>query len=163
MQIAQTLYFVLAGVLIVAGFVGSIVPALPGVPLVFAGMWLAAWADHYAHIGIFTLIVLGALCVIALIIDAVAQLLGARRVGASAWALWGAAIGALAGLLFGLPGLLLGPFCGALIGELVRGSQLKKALGVGVGTLLGLIFGTLAKLALCFTMLGIFVFAFVVG
>ncbi len=69
----------------------------------------------------------------------------------------------MVGLLFGLPGLLLGPFCGALIGELVHGSQLKKALGVGVGTWLGLIFGTLAKLALCFTMLGIFVFAFVVG
>jgi uncharacterized protein YqgC (DUF456 family) len=156
----QTVYFLLAAALIVAGLIGSVMPALPGVPLVFAGMWLAAWADAYAHVGTVTLSILGLLCVLALLIDAAAQLLGAKRVGASAWALWGATIGALLGLTLGLPGLLIGPFGGALIGELIHGSQLKKALHVGVGTLIGLIFGTLAKIALCFTMLGIFAFAF---
>jgi uncharacterized protein YqgC (DUF456 family) len=157
------LYFVLAAGLIVLGVIGSIVPVLPGVPLVFAGMWLAAWADHYAHIGAGILSVLGLLCVAALVIDGVAQLIGAKRVGASAWALWGAACGALLGLSLGLPGLLLGPFLGALIGELVHGSQINKALGVGIGTLLGLIFGSLVKLALCFTMLGIFLLSFVLN
>lgn len=156
-------YFILAGLLILVGLAGAIVPALPGVPLVFAGMLLAAWADHYQHIGAVTLTILGVLSIAALLIDFIAGLLGAKRVGASKHALWGAAIGTLIGLFFGLPGLLLGPFVGAVIGELSAGGKLNQATRVGVGTWLGLLFGTLAKLALCFTMIGVFVLAFVFG
>lgn len=156
-------YFILAGLLILVGLAGAIVPALPGVPLVFAGMLLAAWADHYQHIGAVTLTILGVLSIAALLIDFVAGLLGAKRVGASKRALWGAAIGTLIGLFFGLPGLLLGPFVGAVVGELSAGGKLNQATRVGVGTWLGLLFGTLAKLALCFTMIGVFVLAFVFG
>jgi len=160
---APTLLFILSGLLILAGIAGAVLPVLPGVPLVFAGMWLAAWTDHYQHIGTFTLILLGVLALIALLIDFFASLLGAKRVGASTRALWGASIGALVGLFFGLPGLLLGPFAGAVIGELSSGSRMQQATRVGVGTWLGLLFGTLAKLALCFTMLGVFVFSFLLG
>ena len=156
-----TAYFVLAAVLIIVGFAGAVLPALPGVPLVFAGMLLAAWADHFQHLGAFTLSLLGVLSLLALAIDFVAGLLGARRVGASTRALWGATLGTFMGLFFGIPGLLLGPFVGAVIGELSAGSKVHKATSVGVGTWLGLLFGTLAKLALCFTMLGIFLLAFV--
>ena len=157
----QTAYFIVAALLIIGGIAGAVLPALPGVPLVFAGMLLAAWADHFQHVGVLTLSVLGVLCVIALLIDFVAGMLGAKRVGASSRALWGATIGTLAGLFFGIPGLLLGPFLGAVIGELTTGSKMEQATRVGVGTWLGLLFGTLAKLALCFTMLGIFLLAFV--
>lgn len=160
---AHTLYFVVSGILIVVGMAGTVVPVLPGVPLVFAGMWLAAWTDDYRHIGAFTLVLLGVLALLALAIDFIAGLLGAKRVGASTRALWGATLGAIVGLFFGIPGLLLGPFCGALIGELSSGSAMHHATRVGVGTWLGLLFGTLAKLALCFTMLGVFVFAFLLG
>ena len=156
----QTLYFILAGAIILVGVAGTVVPALPGVPLVFAGMLLAAWADHFQHIGGFTLALLGVLCVLALLIDFCASLLGAKRVGASTRALWGATFGALIGLFFGLPGILLGPFLGAVIGELTAGRELAHATRVGVGTWLGLLFGTLAKVALCFTMLGVFALAF---
>ena len=159
----QAFYFVLSGLLIVAGMAGAVLPAIPGVPLVFAGMLLAAWADHFLHVGALTLSVLGVLALVAILIDFVAGLLGARRVGASGRALWGAAFGTLIGLFFGLPGLLLGPFLGAVAGELSTGSKMQKATKVGIGTWLGLLFGTLAKLALCFTMLGIFLFAFVFG
>ena len=159
----QTTYFILAALLIIAGIAGAVLPALPGVPLVFGGMLLAAWADHFQHVGAVTLALLGVLCVIALLIDFVAGVMGAKRVGASSRALWGATIGTFAGLFFGIPGLLLGPFVGAVIGELSAGSHVHKATSVGVGTWLGLLFGTLAKLALCFTMLGIFLFAFVLG
>jgi len=156
-----TAYFVLAGLLIIAGIAGAILPAIPGVPLVFAGMLLAAWADHFQHLGVFTLSLLGVLGLLALLVDFVAGMLGAKRVGASTRALWGATLGTFAGLFFGIPGLLLGPFVGAVIGELSAGSAMHKATSVGVGTWLGLLFGTLAKLALCFTMLGIFLFAFI--
>jgi uncharacterized protein YqgC (DUF456 family) len=160
MPTEQALYFVLAAVLILVGLAGTVVPALPGVPLVFAGMLLAAWADHFEHVGTFTLIVLGVLSLLALAIDFVAGLLGAKRVGASPHAIWGAMIGTVVGLFFGLPGIVFGPFVGAVAGELLVGSQLGRAAHVGVGTWLGLLFGTLAKIALCFTMLGVFALSF---
>ena len=159
--ILQIGYFVLAGILILVGMAGAVVPILPGVPLVFGGMLLAAWADHFQHIGTFTLIVLGVLAALALLVDFVAGVLGAKRVGASTRALWGASIGMLAGFFFGLPGLLLGPFLGAVAGELSAGGRLERATRIGIGTWIGLLFGTLAKLALCFTMLGVFALAFV--
>lgn len=163
MQAATTAYFVIAVLLILVGIAGAIVPALPGVPLVFAGMLLAAWADHFAHVGPITLTVLGLLSVIAMAIDFIAGLAGARRVGASRYALWGATLGTIVGIFFGLPGIVFGPFVGAVIGELGAGSRVGRAAHVGVGTWLGLLFGTLAKLALCFTMLGVFLLAFVFG
>ena len=82
---------------------------------------------------------------------------------ASPRALWGASLGTIVGLFFGLPGLLIGPFLGALAGELSSGRELDQATRVGIGTWIGLLFGTLAKLALCFTMLGVFALAFVLG
>jgi uncharacterized protein YqgC (DUF456 family) len=69
----------------------------------------------------------------------------------------------LVGFFFGLPGLLLGPFLGAVIGELSAGKKFDHAARVGVGTWIGLLFGTLAKLALCFTMLGVFALGFVLA
>ncbi len=156
----HALWYVLAVILVVVGLVGTVLPALPGVPLVFCGLLLAAWTDGFAHVGAFTLFVLGALTVIALGIDFVAGLLGAKKVGASRHAVIGAALGTLLGLFFGLPGLLLGPFVGALVGELVAGGTLRKATGVGVGAWIGFLVGAIAKLAICFAMLGIFAFAF---
>ncbi|GAA0718687.1 DUF456 domain-containing protein [Dokdonella soli] len=159
----QILWYVLAAVLIVLGIVGAILPALPGVPMVFCGMLLAAWADGFAHVGAFTLIVLGVLTVLALVVDFMAGILGAKRVGASRPAVIGAALGTLIGIFFGLPGLLLGPFIGALLGELGAGGTLGKATGVGIGAWLGFLVGTVFKLGVCFAMLGVFAFAFVVG
>jgi uncharacterized protein len=96
----------------------------------------------------------------AFVIDILAALLGAKRVGASRLALVGAALGAVIGLFFGLPGLLLGPFVGAVIGEYLTRQKLDQAARVGFGTWIGLLVGALAKLALAFTMLGIFAAAY---
>jgi uncharacterized protein YqgC (DUF456 family) len=158
----HALWYVLAVVLIVVGFIGTIVPALPGVPLVFLGMLVAAWADGFQHVGLWTLIGLGVLTVIAVAVDFLAGLAGAKRVGASRMALIGAAIGTIVGIFFGIPGLLLGPFLGALIGELVAGGTLKRATGVGVGAWIGFLVGTVLKLGVCFAMLGLFALAFIV-
>jgi uncharacterized protein YqgC (DUF456 family) len=158
----HALWYVLAVVLIVVGFVGTIVPALPGVPLVFLGMLVAAWADGFHHVGVWTLIGLGVLTVIAVAVDFLAGLAGAKRVGASRMALIGAAIGTIVGIFFGIPGLLLGPFLGALIGELVAGGTLQRATGVGVGAWIGFLVGTVLKLGVCFAMLGLFALAFIV-
>jgi len=156
----QIAWYALAAALIVVGFIGTILPALPGVPLIFAGMLLAAWTDGFQHVGTLTLVVLGVLTVLALAVDFVAGVLGAKRVGASRYAVIGAALGTFVGLFLGLPGLLLGPFAGALMGELAAGGTLRKATGVGVGAWLGFVVGAVLKLGVCFAMLGIFAVAF---
>jgi uncharacterized protein len=155
-----TVLWILAIALIVVGIVGTIVPALPGAVAIFGGMFLAAWIDSFAKISVGTVVLLGVLTAFAFVIDILAALLGAKRVGASRLALVGAALGAVIGLFFGLPGLLLGPFVGAVIGEYLTRQKLDQAARVGFGTWIGLLVGALAKLALAFTMLGIFAAAY---
>jgi uncharacterized protein YqgC (DUF456 family) len=155
----EVLWLVLAVVLVCAGLAGSVLPALPGVPLVFAGLLVAAWAGDFEQVGWVTLTVLGLLTVASFVIDLVATALGAKRVGATRLAIVGAALGTVAGLFLGLPGLVLGPFVGAVAGELLSHGQVEQATRAGLATWMGLVFGTLAKLALVFTMLGVFAFA----
>jgi len=156
-------WWALSIVLIVAGLAGIVLPALPGVPLMFVGMLIAGWIDDFQRIGWITLTVLGILTVIAVIVDFAASVLGVKRVGASRLAMWGALIGTAVGLFFGLPGLLFGPFIGAVLGELATHGGISQAGRVGVATWLGLLFGTLAKLAIACAMLGVFALAFFIN
>ena len=158
----QSLYYVLAVILVLVGFAGVILPALPGLPLVFAGMLLAAWAGDFQQIGWVTLVVLGLLTLLSVGVDFFATLVGAKRVGASRKALLGAVLGTFAGLFFGPIGLFAGPFVGALLGELWHGREIGQAAKVGLGTWLGILLGTVLKLGLAFAMLGLFAFAWFV-
>lgn len=160
----HVLLYVLAGLLILVGLVGILLPLLPGVPLMFAGMLLAAWADGFRHLGWGLLSVLAALTLLSMALDFWATAQGAKRVGASRLAMGGAALGTLVGLFFGLPGLLLGPFIGALVGELLvlrslRSEAIGQATKVGAGTWIGLLIGIVLRFALAFAMLGLFAFA----
>ena len=155
--------YVLAALLMLGGLAGSVLPVLPGIPMVFGGVWLAAAVDGYRHLGLWWLLVIGAIGAVGVIVDFVAGTLGAKRVGASPRALWGAAIGTLVGLFFGIPGLLFGPFIGAVLGELASGTSVLRSAHVGVGTWLGLLFGTLLKLVLSFLMVGLFGVAMLFG
>lgn len=147
---------ILAGLLVVVGLLGVVLPVLPGVPILFAGLWLAAWASGFEHVGFWTLLILGKLAVLSILVDLLASLLGARRSGASTAGIVGAGLGAVAGLAMGLVGVLVGPFVGAVLGEMVHGRRLDHASRVGVGTWIGIIVGTAAKVAIAFTMLGLF-------
>ena len=108
-EAVPVLLWLLVAALVVIGLAGVIVPALPGVPILFAGLWLAAWIDGYLSVGSWTLGILGVLTVFAVVVDFLASVFGAKRVGASPEAIWGALIGSVVGLMFGLLGLLLGP------------------------------------------------------
>lgn len=160
MELHPVLYAV-AVLLVLVGLAGTILPALPGLPLVFAGMLLGAWVGDFQHIGIPVIVALGALTLLSLVVDFWATALGARRVGASGKAVAGAVIGTFAGMFFGPVGLFAGPFVGALGGELLHGRDVGQATRVGFGTWLGIVFGTVLKLALAFTMLGLFVLAWI--
>ena len=151
------LLWLLAALLIVVGFAGLILPAVPGIPLVYAGLLMLAWAENFAYVGWLTLTLLGLLALLSYGVDMLAAALGAKKFGASPRAVAGAALGALVGLFFGLPGIVLGPFVGAVIGEFSRNSTAKASMQAGVGAMLGLLFGALLKIALAFTMVGVFV------
>lgn len=154
----SVLLWVLAVVLVLVGIAGTVLPALPGTPLVLIGLILAAWADGFQKVGWFPLAVIAGLTVLSLLVDFAATSLGAKRVGASWLAVAGAAVGTIVGLFFGLPGLLLGPFVGAVLGEYLMRRNRDQALKAGVGTWIGIVLGTAGKLALIFMMIGVFVF-----
>lgn len=158
----STALYLLSGILILVGLAGTVLPALPGLPLMFAGMLLAAWVGDFREISIWVVVLLGVLTALSIVVDLLATLLGAKRVGASRWAMVGAAIGTFAGLFFGIPGLLAGPFIGAVAGELISGKEWRDASRTGFATWLGLAIGAALKLALAFAMLGIFALALVV-
>lgn len=147
----------LAVVLVAAGIAGLLLPALPGPPLLFAGLLAAAWAEGFAHVGAGTLTVLGGMAALAVLLDFVAGAYGARRYEASPRAALGAALGALVGIFFGPVGILVGPFAGAVLGEWLNRSDLEQASRAGVGATIGLLLGTAVKLGLGFAMIGLFV------
>lgn len=161
MEIA--LFWILAAALVLGGLVGVVLPGVPGTPLVFLGLLLAAWIDGFAKIGGLTVALLGALAALAWLVDFVAASLGAKRAGASTLAVVGAALGTVVGLFFGLVGLLVGPLVGAVGGDLLSGRDSAQAAKSGVATWVALILALGAKLALAFTMIGVFAAAYFVG
>lgn len=152
----DVLYYFLAAFLVLVGIAGTVLPALPGLPLVFVGMLLASWVSGFEKVGWITLTVLGLLTALSMVVDFVATAMGAKRVGASKLAIAGSVIGTFAGLFFGLVGVFVGPFVGALAGEWIHTRQLDQATKVGVGTWVGIVVGTVFKLGLAFAMVGVF-------
>ncbi|MDD2733676.1 MAG: DUF456 domain-containing protein [Desulfuromonadaceae bacterium] len=146
-----------AAVLILAGLAGLVLPVLPGAPLLFAGLLLAAWAENFQYVGTWTIVALGTMAGLSYLAEFAASALGARRYGASSRAVMGAAAGGLAGIFLGLPGILLGPFVGAVIGELSLQKSLHEAGKAGFGATLGMILGGAAKIALGIGMIGIYI------
>lgn len=159
---ATALLWLLAIVVMVAGVIGTFLPAVPGIPLVFVGMLLAAWIDHFSRVGWVPLTVLGVLAALAVGIDFLATILGAKRAGASRLALIGAAVGTLVGLFLGPLGILFGPFVGAAGGELLSRGSIEGAARVGFATWIALLISSVARAAILFVMLGIFVMSYVV-
>jgi uncharacterized protein YqgC (DUF456 family) len=153
----------LAVVLVVVGLAGIVLPALPGTVLIFAGLLLAAWADGFVRVGAGTIILLGILTIATYFVDVATMALGMKRLGTTRRAMAGAAIGTLAGLFFGLPGLIIGPFAGAVLGELTAHRDLGRAGRAGIAAWLGFLIGTVVKVGLAFAMVGIFLTAWFVS
>lgn len=155
----ELLLWLVALALVLVGIAGTILPAIPGVPLVFLGLIVGAAANDFERVGWPSLIVLALLTLLAIAVDFFAGVLGAKRVGASPWAIAGAAVGSIVGLFFGLPGLVLGPFLGAGFGEWIALRDLKRAGKVGLATWIAMLVAGAAKIAIVGAMLGIFALA----
>ena len=156
-----TTLWVVSVLLIVIGVAGTVLPALPGVPLIFGGVLLAAWIGDFQRISVFTVVVLAVLAVVGIVIDYIAAAISAKRAGASKQGIIGAAIGTVAGVFTGLWGLLFMPLMGAAIGEFIAHKDAFRAGKVGAATWFGLLVATAIKLAIAFTMVGVFIAALV--
>ena len=156
-MITTVLFWMLAVALVMVGILGLLLPGLPGAPLLFGGLLVAAWLEDFAYVGPWTLTLLALMAASTYAIDLLAGALGAKGFGATRYAMIGAFAGALVGIFFGLPGILLGPFFGALLGELLADRSLQEASAAGLGATIGLALGVAAKMALAFSMIGIFV------
>ena len=145
----DTLLSILAIVFGVVGCVGCIVPVLPGVALAYAG-YVCLYFCSYSEISVAWLVVFGVLTLIVSVLDYVLPSYMTKKFGGSKRAAWGATIGVLVGLFLGPVGVLFGPFCGALIGELSLDSKdSTRAFRAAFGSFAAFIFGVGLKLACC--------------
>ena len=146
--------YLLSAALVVGGVAGAILPVLPGIPMISGGIWLAAAVDEYRHLGWGWLVAIAIVAAVGIALDFVSASLGAKKIGASPRALWGAGAGTVVGMFFGIPGLLLGPFVGAMVGELWSGQSILRSAHVGVSTWIGMLLGIVAKVVISFLMIG---------
>jgi uncharacterized protein YqgC (DUF456 family) len=148
--------WIIGGILTVTGFAGMLLPFLPGAPLLFLGLLCGAWAEDFQYVGIWTLVLLGCMAALTYLAEFVGSILGAKKFGGSRRAMIGAALGGVVGLFFGIPGILIGPFAGAVLGELSLQRSLDHASRAGFGTVIGLAVGVAGKFAIGIAMVGLF-------
>ncbi len=141
--------------LIAVGFVGTVVPALPGIPCIFLGIVLIAWAGHFEKLGWMSLTLAGVLTVVGMAVDWIAQAAGAKKAGATKYGMAGAFIGTFVGLMMGLVGILFMPLVGAFIGEYFAQRDVRIAGNVGLATWIGMMVGAAMKIAIAFTLVGV--------
>lgn len=157
----MTWVWLVSTLLILTGLVGLVAPLLPGTILIFAGVAFAAWAEDFSRISGLTVGFLAFLTALAWILEYVAGLLGAKAAGASRAALVGAALGTVLGVVSGFWGLLFFPLIGAFAGEFYARGNALGAGRVSLATWIGILVGTIAKVAIGFMMVGIFLVALV--
>ena len=158
----EVLLYLAGALALAAGLAGLVLPALPGAPLLLVGVLLVAWAGDFAAVGWGTVAGAAVLTGLMLAVDWAAGALGARAFGASRWAMVGAALGAVVGLFFGLPGILVGPIAGGIAFEYWKDPDFERALKAGAGVFLGFVVGSAVKVALGFALLGLLLLALLV-
>ncbi len=159
MDFGTILLWMFSAIFTAVGLCGLIVPVIPGPIILLSGLIMAAWAENFSFIGPMIISILTVLAILAHALDFMAGAMGVKRFGASRKAAVGAAIGAVVGIFFGFIGMLVGPFIGALIGELAVSKNIHTAGLAGIGAWLGMMVGAAAKMAIGFSMVGIFIIA----
>lgn len=138
---------IILGVLfIIGGILGGVLPVLPGPPLSYIGLLLLHFTEKH-HFSTRFLIIWAIVTVVVYLLDYVIPAYGTKRFGGSNRGIWGSIIGLVIGLFFFPPfGIIIGPFVGAVIGELTSGKDSGTALKSGFGSFMGFLVGTIMKL-----------------
>lgn len=151
---------VLGTALVLTGFIGSILPIIPGPPISWAGLLLLKWTDFVNDHGAAyenALWILLFFVVLVTILDYVVPIMGTKKFGGSKRGVWGATIGVVVGLFFGPLGIIIGPFLGAYIGEITTGKKEREALRAAWGSFVGFLLGVGMKLMVCGAILFFFI------
>ena len=151
---------VFGALLVLIGFIGSIMPIIPGPPISWAGFLLLKWTSYVDDRGAGyenALWILLFFVVLVTILDYVVPIMGTKKYGGSKRGVWGATIGVVVGLFFGPLGIILGPFLGAYIGEITTGKKEREALRAAWGSFVGFLLGVGLKLMVCGTILFLFI------
>jgi uncharacterized protein len=151
---------IIGTLLVLVGFVGSIMPVIPGPPISWAGLLLLKWTayvDNQITAYENTLWILLFFVILVTILDYVVPIMGTKKFGGSKRGVWGATLGVVAGLFFGPLGIIIGPFLGAYIGEISTGKREKDALRAAWGSFVGFLLGVGMKLIVCGTILFFFI------
>lgn len=148
--------WIISAIFTVTGLSGLLLPIVPGAPILFLGLLFGAWAEDFHYIGVRTLLILAGMAALTYVVEFAASILGVKKFGGSRRAMAGAVLGGIVGIFLGIPGILLGPFVGAVIGELTLQRSLDQASRAGFGTVVGLAFGVAGKFAIGIAMIGIF-------
>ncbi|MFH1597982.1 MAG: DUF456 domain-containing protein [Patescibacteria group bacterium] len=156
-MISSVLIWIAVIVLFLVGFLGIILPFLPGIPLIFLATLVYGIGTDFREITGNTVLWFLGLTIFALIVDYLSGIIGAKKFGASRMGIIGAFLGMIIGVLsLGLVGLVLGPFLGAVFFEILAGRKEKDAIKIGFGAFVGFLAGTLFKFVLGLIMIGIF-------
>ena len=151
------IWWLLAIVLMAVGLIGTVLPVVPGTAIILAAALLhQIILGSEKSLGWWNIAALVLLTLLSYALEFAAGYFGAKRFGATKWGAFGAVIGAIAGLFFPFPGLIVGPVAGALAGELVAGKRLVSAGRAGWGTLLGNLAGMIGKLTIGLVMVSWF-------
>ncbi|HXE41987.1 MAG TPA: DUF456 family protein [Candidatus Baltobacteraceae bacterium] len=156
MTTEQIIGLSLALIAMLAGLIGSVLPAIPGIPVI-----LVAAIGHRLYFGEhgasnLVLIILAVLTIVSIAFDFLAGMFGANKFGATWRGALGAIVGGIVGLFFALPGIILGPFIGATLFELLGDRELKMALKAGLGATIGMFAGIIGKFAIAVVMILLF-------
>ncbi len=143
----DVVYALISLILILIGFIGCVAPAIPGPALAYGGILIMLLSRFAPTMSV--CIVLGVACAVVLLLDYIVPAYGAKRFNCSRWGVIGCTIGTFAGMFFLPWGVLLGPFIGAVAGEMVSGKRLAPSLSGGFGALLGFLCGVLLKVVYC--------------
>lgn len=168
---------ILGAICLLTGLLGCVLPVLPGVPLAYLGLLLLHWTERVQFSWQF-LVVWAVIVVVIQVLDFVIPAWGTKKFGGTKWGVSGSTIGLLVGLFMGPFGIVIGPFAGAVIGELLyfnrhpqyssmssssvqtdvkTQSNFNKALRAGFGSFLGFLTGTLLKCVCCGVMIAYFI------
>ncbi len=156
-MILSAMVILFTALLMIMGLIGSILPLLPGSPLIFLGALLYAWHTGFLVVTWKIILFLGLLTLLSQILDYLASTYGAQKYGASRWGMVGALLGGILGtMLGGVFGAVLGPILGAVSLEMLQGTGLRPSFKIGLGALLGFLGGVIGKLMIALTMIGVF-------
>jgi len=144
----EAVTIIIGSILVLLGLAGSILPILPGPPLGFIGLFLLALLRHFSPpLTPALIIILAVVTIFVVVMDYIIPLLGARRYGASKWAVWGSVLGMAIGIFLSPFAMLAGAFAGAVVVEWLAGKKKGEAIRAGWGVVMGALFATVLRLA----------------